>query len=162
MTDKKCSCSNREFFPAKARFEENGFEHIISFMPGFTCERFLADKNDGGNHGIACVNILWLVRNEYGAVQFSLLSGWYPDWQNSKTSPLPSDLGYHSPIPQYENQSEMQKECFWLNNKLCYYDGSTLNAEKPFNILIQKGESALWNFLEQYHKDIFSPSPNKE
>lgn len=152
---KECSCNKKEFYPAKAQFTENGFEHIVTFKPGFTCERFIADRNDGGNHGIACVHLLFLVRNELGAIQFTLLTGWYPDWRKGHP-PLPSDLGYHSPLPKYEGQEPASGKCPWLNDKPCYYDGSTLNAEEPFNILITEGESALWKFLEKYHKDTFS------
>lgn len=154
VVEKKCSCNDREWFPAKARFTENGFEHIISFTPGFICERFLADP---WNHGKSSADVLFLVRNDLGAVQFSLMTGWYLDWQtdNRLNRPMPTDLGYHSLKPRYEGQSPMG-ECVWLNNATCYYDGSTLNAEEPFDILISKGESALWAFLEQYHRNTFS------
>ena len=164
MSDTKCSCATREFFPAKARFTENGFEHIISFKPGFICERFLADRNDPHNHGKSSADVLFLVRNEHGAVQFSLMTGWYLDWKsdNDLNRPMPSDLGYHSLKPRYEDQNPMG-ECIWLNNATCYYDGSTLNAEEPFDILLSKGESALWAFLEQYHRDTFpKDSPTSE
>ena|SRR3990167_4925206 len=161
MRDDKCSCDKKEGFPAKARFEENGFEHIISFSPGHLCERFLADRNDPHNHGKACVDLLFLVKNKLGAVQFTLLSGWYPEWKkyryedSSPFSVLPSDLGYHSPKPMYESQSPMG-ECSWVEGGQCYYDGSSLNAEKPFDILIMQGETALWRFLEDYHRQTFS------
>ena len=155
-----CSCNKRERFPAKAMFVENGFEHIVSFMPGFVCERWLANPRDGGNHGKACVEILWLVRNGLGAVQFTLLSGWYPNPGNAgfekDCTPMPADLGYHSPKPMYESHTCISEECPWLDNKPCYYDGSTLNAEEPFNILLRRGETALWKFLEEYHSQTFT------
>ena len=155
-----CSCNKREIFPAKAVFVENGFEHIVSFMPGFVCERWLKNPSDGGSHGKACVEVLWLVRNELGAVQFTLLSGWYPGLGSTgfekNCSPMPTDLGYHSPRPIYEEQTPITEKCRWLNNGPCYYDGSTLNAEEPFNILLRVGETALWRFLEKYHSQTFN------
>lgn len=159
QTMKTCSCNKREGFPAKARFEENGFEHIVSFMPGFVCERWLADKNDGGNHGKGCVEIIWLIRNERGAIEFILLSGWYPDWRDKRFgqgyTPMPSDLGYHSPTPRYDGQTRTTEKCAWLNDKPCYYDDSSLNAEEAFNILVRDGETALWRFLEKCHTETF-------
>ena len=152
---KTCSCNSRERFPAKARFTENSYEHIVSFMPGFKCERFIADRNDPGNHGVTSAEIIFLVQNALGAVQFQILSGWYPDWRKDKFGALPADLGYHSPTPRYEGQAVTPGDCRWLG-KNCYYDGSTLNAEEPFDILIMKGESALWKYLEDYHREIFS------
>jgi hypothetical protein len=158
----KCSCGKRENHPGKAKFTENGFEHILSFAPGFECEKWKADPNDGSNHGCGCVDMLWIVRNESGAVQFRTFTGWYPSWKEQRygrasanTTPFPYDLGYHSPKPMYEDQHSMG-ECGWLGSKDCYYDGSGLNAEKPFTILVTEGESALWKFLEEYHKETFA------
>lgn len=156
-----CTCNQREWHIGKLKFTEDGYEHIVSFSSGFTCERWLANKKDPQNHGIGCVDILFLVRNERGAIQFRLLSGWYPNW-HEKTyghgdTPLPSDLGYHALEPQYEGQTMMTEHCPWLNDRPCYYDGSTLNAKEPFNILVNQGESALWKFLRDYHREIFEP-----
>lgn len=156
----ECNCNKKEFFPAKATFEENGFKHVVSFSPGFICEKWVADPTDGSNHGKGSVDLLFIVSNESGAIQFRLMCGWYPDWKDDRygrrggVTPMPSDLGYHSLTPRYDGQETMGK-CRWLGDKECYYDGSALNAEEPFDILISKGESALWAFLEEYHKTIF-------
>jgi hypothetical protein len=41
--------------------------------------------------------------------------------------------------------------CEFLNNDPCFYDGSTLNAKKYFDILVAEGEEALWNALLNYY-----------
>jgi hypothetical protein len=154
----KCTCNTKPKAPLKARFKANGFEHIISFSPGFLCEKWLNDKNDKTSHGQGSVGLGFYVGNEKGFVQFTLLTGWYYGWQDDDIfkAPrvMPSDLGYHSPVPRYDGQTSMGT-CFLLG-KECYYDGSSLNAEDPFNILIQKGEDALWLFLETFHNQIFT------
>jgi hypothetical protein len=154
MKSVECSCNKKPFFPAKVRVTINGFERIITFKPGFVCEKWLVNPEDGSNHGIASPDILFLLRNDRGAIQFLLMTGWYLNGTTRK--PMPYDLGYHSPSPMYQEQRMADKECPWLDNKPCYYDGSSLNAEKPFRILIEEGEEALWEYLENYHKEIFS------
>ena len=42
----------------------------------------------------------------------------------------------------------------------CYYDGSTLNADAPYQVLLTRGEDALWAYLEEYFHDQFE-SDNK-
>ena len=154
-----CTCNQREGHLGRLRFEQDGYEHIVSFSSGFVCERWKANHNDPKSHGRGCVGILFLVRNKVGAVQFCLLSGWYADWEEEMygrgRGPTPSDLGYHSPIQMFKWQAQMSKECRWLDGGPCYYDASTLNAKRPFNILINQGESALWAFLREYHRQIF-------
>lgn len=87
--------------------------------------------------------------------------------------PLPADLGYHSPVPQYEGQlpigirikynddysEELGTEgeariCEYLG-KPCYYDGSGLNAERIYHIMLQEGEKGVWRELEEYYVELF-------
>lgn len=132
-------------------------------------------SEDKGQH---CVDMLWLVRGELGVVQFRLFTGWSanvigsPDlgWSElSATStymsdyspervwpPMPADIGYHSPTPMYEGQQPMDK-CEWLPQGFCYYDGSSLNAERYFAILVHQGGEALWMALEEYYVERFIP-----
>lgn len=154
MKNVKCTCNKKPFFPAKVRAMVNGYERIITFKPGFICEKWLANPNDNSHHGIASPDILFLLRNDKGAVQFMLMTGWYLNGREGK--PMPSDLGYHSLLPKYKGQEPLTQKCNWLNDMPCYYDGSTLNADKPFRILIEQGEEALWQYLEEYHKEIFN------
>ena len=123
------------------------------------------------NYGIGCATMGWYVIGPLGAIQFKLMTGWYPhiikkttfdDWSDwgemtihmrEHDEPMPSDLGYHSPIPRYEGQTPMDS-CSILNGP-CYYDGSGLNASKPFSILVHEGGDRLWEFLEKYYHDTF-------
>jgi hypothetical protein len=93
--------------------------------------------------------------------------------------PMPADIGYHSPKPIYEGQTRMGENKFDFANAgknglptmttakeedipkceylgvPCYYDGSSLNAEKYWNILRNEGSEAVWDALEEYYCDIF-------
>lgn len=96
--------------------------------------------------------------------------------------PMPADLGYHSPKPMYEGQEPMGlKEikirknpkkkgmngyftstnpkptpCEWLDGKPCYYDGSGINAEPIFDVLLREGSDGVWRELEKYYHSVFS------
>ena len=77
------------------------------------------------------------------------------DHQGRKCGLYPSavDLGYHSPTPRYEGQTEM--DCHILPGGKCFYDGSGLNASAPFLALVTGGSDAVWEFLEGYYADVF-------
>lgn len=130
------------------------------------------DKRDEG-YGQGCATMWFYVIGPKGAVQFSCMTGWYPhvikkttltDWSDwaelwvrdlgPHDKSLPSDLGYHSPIPMYDGQSLISNKCDVLHGP-CYYDGSGLNANKPFSILVHEGSDRLWEFLEMYYHDTF-------
>jgi hypothetical protein len=141
-------------------------KHIISFEPGHDCIRFECKfgskkcrPGSGGSHGVSGLNLRFVVKGKEGAVQFSLLTSWLPHpkkyYERKNESPaLPADLGYHAPKPQYSEQASMGP-CPWLDGKDCYYDGSGLNAEIPFDILCTHGQDALWEYLERYYDCIF-------
>lgn len=69
-------------------------------------------------------------------------------------TPLPADLGYHSPKPMYKGQS-FRKNCPYIKNKKCYYDGSGLNAHRIYEILLKKGSNGVWKELKKYYKQTF-------
>lgn len=124
----------------------------ILWEPGFD-HRNDPQKKQYGCHGL---QIRWLVHGDKGSVQFLLYTGWLPTWDmgdHSQLFVMPADLGYHADEPQYEDQTTM--ECAHRPSGKCYYDGSSLNAEKPFKILLTEGEEALWQFLEEYYRTIF-------
>lgn len=131
------------------------------------------DPDPKKNYGIGCVTMRWYVIGPKGAIQFVLMTGWYPhiikkttwndwsDWGDLHVSvregdrPMPTDLGFHSPVPLYEGQTKMTDDCPVLGGP-CYYDGSGLNADKPFSILVHEGGEKLWEFLEQYYAETFA------
>lgn len=133
------------------------------------------DKRAEG-YGQGCAEMTWYVIGPKGAIQFNLLTGWYPhiikkttfddwsDWAELRVrdpephdKPMPADLGYHSYTPMYEGQDLMTGECHLLKAP-CYYDGSGLNANKPFSILVHEGGDRLWEFLEGYYYETFDKS----
>jgi hypothetical protein len=99
--------------------------------------------------------------------------------------PMPADLGYHSPKPMYEGQPPMGAEKFDFENKEvlkgatgeiaiptrvqtgtftpcelldggpCYYDGSTLNAEPVFEVLLREGSAGVWRELREFYLQTF-------
>lgn len=137
------------------------------------------DSKGVNGHGIGSATQVWLVSGAAtpdglrGVVQFKLYTQWFlPETYERmnlevegavvlpKTlrEPLPADLGYHSPYPMYESQTTMQDQgdvCDYLG-VACYYDGSGLNAEYPWQILIKEGSKKLWVFLDRYWHNEFN------
>ena len=133
------------------KIQSGDLEHIISFTPV--------------DHG-SSMRLTFYVKGNSGAVQFLILTGWrvpYRDRREGYSGLMPADLGYHAKKPQYEDQSLMMDDCEYTDGP-CYYDGSSLNAEKPYEILVTKGEDALWEFLESYYHCVFhgAPYPGEE
>jgi hypothetical protein len=133
---------------------------FIKFLPAY-------DKRDPDprkNYGIHGVDMTCYVKGNRGAVQFKLFTGWMlPHVQREiegRTSCIhghksfPADLGYHSPKPMYEDQIPMSEKCTILGGT-CYYDGSGLNAEGIFDILVREGGDAMWKALDEYYVETF-------
>lgn len=152
------------------------FRKKIKFVHGFDCINFecrwgseSCKPGEDGSHGIGSMNIIFLLYGSKGAVQFKLNTGWAPYYsKKSKIGvralpnnyvreyyPSPTDLGYHSYKPMYEDHISMGK-CDVLGGKECYYDGSSLNSQDAFYVLVNAGEEELWNFLEKYYECVFN------
>lgn len=129
-------------------------------------------SNPNKNYGIHCADLRFVLGNEFGYVQFVLYTNWYlPETieemrrDGNKTlvldkypftyfqAPMPADLGYHSPKPMYEGQTAL--DCDLLPGGKCYYDGSGLQANKVFEILVREGSEGVWKFLEKKHAELF-------
>jgi hypothetical protein len=74
-------------------------------------------------------------------------------------SPTLADLGYHAKFPREPGQEPTSKECKYCDGEPCYYDGSGLNAQKVFDLLVEKGDEAVWKFLENYYNERVRPTP---
>lgn len=151
------------------------FERKFEITPAW--DKRSSDPNK--NYGIGAATMRFYIIGEKGAVQFTLMTGWYPhiikkttfddwsDWNQLRISiqphdePMPCDLGYHSRVPRYEGQTLMDDTCPIINGP-CYYDGSGLNAYKPFSILVHDGSERLWEFLEHYYRETFEKDRNQE
>ena len=148
-----CDCGKQPTFPGNVRAVVNGFERITTFKPGFICP--LTGGKSHGRHG---VDLLFLLSRNNRVIQFLVFTHWSPDCMEKglfrdAINPMPADLGYHSPTPLYEGQTSGD-DCPWIKGD-CYYDGSGLNAERPFGIFLTEGEEAMWEYLEGYWTDLF-------
>ena len=74
---------------------------------------------------------------------------------------MPSNLGYHSKTPKYEEQLIASEKCDYCDGTPCYCDGTSLGSERVFKILVQEGSDAVWEFLEKYYVDLFQTFNNK-
>jgi len=45
--------------------------------------------------------------------------------------------------------------CPYLDGKPCYYDGSTLAAERVFERLVREGDVGVWAALEEVYQQVF-------
>jgi len=126
------------------------------------------------NYGIHGATLKFLLFGPKGVIQFVIYTNWHlPHVQKEllhkcqgyhtksdefgfcSLEPRPADIGYHSPVPQYDGQTVVDEHCPYLNDKPCYYDGSTLNAEDVFKIMVEKGHEAMWKELENRYMYTF-------
>lgn len=140
----------------------------ITFEPAYD-KRHTDPKKNYGIHG---VNLRFVLSGGCGAVQFVLYTNWQlPHVQEEfdhkpvasryphlSCHPMPADLGYHSPVPQYEGQSSMGSDCEYVEGD-CYYDGSSLNAQPVYETLLKEGHEGVWRELEEYYNQTFMASP---
>lgn len=130
------------------------FEKEIKFSPAFD-KRHIDPSKNYGVHGVDC---LWLLKGEKGVVQFKIFTNWYLPHIQEKLKeiygPMATDLGYHSPVPIYEDQKPITSNCEFTNGP-CYYDGSSLNAQKLFEILVEKGSEAVWEEMTNFYRSVF-------
>lgn len=107
------------------------------------------------------------MKGKKGAVTFGIFTNWQLAHVQAEMEdilplgdfplfhkPMPADLGYHSYKPTYKGQKPAGK-CDWLNRKLCYYDGSILNAKPIFETLLKEGSDGVWRKLEEYYLGVF-------
>ena len=144
-------------------------ERIISFRPAYDKR----DPNPRKNYGIHGVDLTFVLKGAAGAVQFVIYTNWHlphvtreliykacvsndvANYIESTFTPMPTDLGYHSPYPMYKDQTTVTNSCKYLDGKPCYYDGSGLAAEDIYKRLVAEGDAAVWEELEAYYKQTF-------
>jgi len=152
-------------------------ERLVTFSPAW--DKRNPDPNK--NYGIHGVELRMILKGDKGAVQFVLYTNWMlphvtaeldgkliKEGRQGKLNeysfcivrPSPADLGYHSPKPIYEGQSACSESCEYLDGRPCYYDGSGLNAERIYDILLKEGSDGVWRELEDYYKMIFESEEN--
>ena len=142
-------------------------EKLIKFYPALDKR----SSNPSKNYGIHGVELRMILKGDKGAAQFVLYTNWQlphvqrelnrkatgkdEEYIEAILNPMPADLGYHSPAPLYEGQDICTESCEYLDGKPCYYDGSGLNAERIYEVLLREGSDGVWRELEEYYKDLF-------
>lgn len=132
----------------------------VHFEPAF--DKRSPDRKT--NYGVHGVNLRCVLKGEEGAVQFLLYTNWQLPSVDRELAdgvrplslyrPMPADLGYHSPTPRFDGQATMGP-CDYLDGRDCYYEGSPLNADRIFKVLVAEGDEGLWRELEDYYDAIF-------
>lgn len=127
----------------------------ITMQPGYDHRSFGCDH---GQHGMT---VRFLMQGPLGAVQFvfyllDMVPGNF-EFGNSKPNGVRSimsvDLGYHSPVPIYENQRQM--DCDFILGGRCYYDGSGLDAGPVLEAFAEHGPHAVWAELARMYQGVF-------
>lgn len=136
------------------------FEKIVQFQPAYDRR----DTDPAKNYGITDVRILFVLKGAKGATQFMMSTGWYlppvavelqDKGRASLMQPRGWDLGYHSPVPRYEDQLCISEECPYVEGGKCYYDGSGLAADPILDALLIGGSDAVWEALEKEYHELF-------
>jgi hypothetical protein len=140
--------------------KETAMKKIVKFLPAF--DKRNEDPNK--NYGIGGVKCYMFLIGDKGAVHFIFSTGMYlPDthtkwlskFDRGGTVPyMGYDVGYHSPTPKYKDQTP-NKNCEYLNGKTCYYDGSSMMAEKFMEVLVKEGSDRVWEMLKEYYVSVF-------
>ena len=138
-------------------------EQLIEFQPGFDKRH----KDPNKNYGICGMTIRFVLKGESGATAFLIYTNWYPPktqeelFNNGKDrysffqiQPIGADVGYHAREPQWEDQSP-QENCSYLDGDPCYYDGSSLRADKVNLLFLTQGVEAVWKELEEEYEYRF-------
>lgn len=136
------------------------FERIVQTRPPF--DRRHTDPKK--NYGVGAMDIWFILKGKKGATQFMMSTGSFlpnviKEWivkehivykfNNEPVYgiPKPWDIGYHSKKPMFEGHTSMK--CELLPGGKCYYDGSSLQAEKPYEVYLKDGDEGLWKYLEE-------------
>ena len=140
-------------------------ERFIELRPAYDKRHHDPRKN----YGIHGVELKMFLKGECGVVQFVLFTHWHlPQVQaellskcrgynghNCSMQASAADLGYHSPKPIREGDTPISDNCRYLDGRPCYYDGSSLAAERIFKVLVAEGDAGVWRELETYYKELF-------
>ena len=147
-------------------------ERIFKMSPAFDKRHTEPSKN----YGIHSATLFMCVKNEQGAVIFSMSTEWFlpetNDWlrqcENRHTTfdrkwqPRGNAVCYCSPKPmnEWQEKESGRDNCDWLG--CCWGDCSYSTSDAVVELLISKGSDAVWEYLENWHKDVFSPKVSEQ
>ena len=138
------------------------FERIIEIGKAFDKR----NSDPAKNYGIHGANLKFLLKGPKGVIQFVVYTNWHlPHVDRELQSkcmgshcfrePMAADIGYHSYVPMYESQTPISESCPYLEGNPCYYDGSSLQAQEIFDIMVAQGGDAMWSELETRYVETF-------
>ena len=143
-------------------------EKLIECGPGYDKR----DPNPSKDYGICGMHIRFVLIGDKGATQFVIFTDWYPpDTQQRlfdeaqpgmsffSMKPMGADVGYHSPVSQYDGQEPIDDECPYLDGKPCHYDGSGLAADALVKVFLVEGVDAVWDELQDEYDHYFGDAP---
>lgn len=113
------------------------------------------------NYGFHGMDMRFVLIGPKGATQFVVFTGMqlphvFTEWARKDADlllrPMGADIGYHSPAPRYEGQQAM--DCDILGTT-CYYDGSSLSAEKFMPVFLAEGDDVVWTMLARRYSELF-------
>jgi hypothetical protein len=150
----------------------SALKRAVQFRPAFDKRH----RDPSKNYGIHGVDMRFIVSDERGAVQFVVYTNWHlphvrdesaskaadigdPDYVKLMFAPMAADLGYHSPVARYDGQKPIDEACEYLGGRPCFYDGSSLQAERILDTLISEGDEAVWALMEARHANLFGNVP---
>lgn len=115
------------------------------------------------------LELFFYLRGKKGAVNLSIKTNWrLSEFKNNHGAidricrpPFPYDLGWHSNTPQTDGQIGL-KDCFLVDGDCCYYHGSSLQSVDAFNILLEKGTDAVFEYLKKCYIEEFENISHKE
>lgn len=153
----------------------------IKFFPAW--DRTNPDPSK--NYGVSCLDMKFLIYGNKGIVEFDLDTNWYlphimkrrlesfrHDVQLQKEdflletwiNPCPLDICYYSLIRLSEDDTFFDVGLDWaFDGKPCFYGYKSFEGDYPspfakdvvFGLLVEKGDGAVWEYLENYYKEIF-------
>lgn len=161
-------------------------EHKIIFLPAWD----KSDPDPTKDYGVNCINIKFLVIGNRGVVEFDLSTNWYlphiikrrlehlkqdvfigkEDYLlTSKMSPYPLDICYYSLERISEDDTYFESGLSYVfDHKPCYYgyryedEGKEVwTTDFVYNLLLERGDGAVWDYLENYYCDTFLKDDEK-
>lgn len=119
------------------------------------------DPDPSKNYGIRGMGLVFMLKGKEGVIQFVIFTDWHIASVRAETrvgknfGPLPADVGFHCYTQQYGAEYH-SKSCSVLEDKECFYEGSSLAADDVFNVFTEKGEHAMWTELLNRYNAYFN------
>jgi hypothetical protein len=136
------------------------FVKSVSFSPAWDKRH----SEPGKNYGVHCAEIRFTLKGERGAISLLVFTGWHlphveREWRERNIivgRATGASVDYHSFVPLYEGQAVCRESCELLDGKPCYSDGSGMEGDRLFKLLVAEGEAAVWSELESWYQERLS------